>query len=415
MVPKANFKTLGIFLWLFIIISLQSGVTCEAQAPGPEAGAMLGPVQRIQGAGMIQRAGAPEFHALAEKDPIFLQDLIGTDPNPDTRVWWKGTQAVQADASLGTASALQFMGFSRERGSTQFAGMVPQGITRFRKRLPQTTPPSSFAIFSPTALTAVIPSGDTADFFVEVLDPDKTQITVMNGAVMVKNVNDQLTQQQIVKSCQTVVVERDREPSGVMGVSAGVLRQLVQRTTIPGTLPERVPSCTQITTPPPGPWYPDYLPDQGLIMPYGGDYYDPGTGVGFIPIPPPPPPVTETGTGTGTTTSITTAGKPTGTGTGTGTKTATIQAGTGTGTGTATSNIDTSNIPVVFGTGTGTGAGTGQLPALQLLASRPVQGQVQAQRPRQFKQVQAQALVQLPVQSTPATFLWCSARGQVQA
>ena len=56
----------------------------------------------------------------------------------------------------------------------------------------------------------------------EVLDPDKTQITVMSGAVMVKNVNDQLEQQQIVRSCQTVVVERDREPSGVMGVSADV-------------------------------------------------------------------------------------------------------------------------------------------------------------------------------------------------
>ena len=109
---KANCRALGVCFIAVLICWLGLAPISEAQAPGPEAGAMLGPVQRIQGAGMIQRAGSPEFHALAEKDPVFLQDLIGTDPNPDTRVWWKGTQAVQADASLGTATALQFIGFS---------------------------------------------------------------------------------------------------------------------------------------------------------------------------------------------------------------------------------------------------------------------------------------------------------------
>ena len=108
---KANCRTLGVCFSAVLIGCLGLATISGAQAPGPEAGAMLGPVQRIQGAGMIQRAGSPEFHALAERDPVFLQDLIGTDPNPDTRVWWKGTQAVQADASLGTASALQFLGF----------------------------------------------------------------------------------------------------------------------------------------------------------------------------------------------------------------------------------------------------------------------------------------------------------------
>jgi len=128
MIRPANCRTVGIFLGVLFIGCFGLAAISGAQAPGPEAGAMLGPVQRIQGAGMIQRAGAPEMLGLSEKDPVFLQDLIGTDPNPDTRLWWKGTQAVQADASLGTATALQFMGFSREQGSTQFAGMVPQGI-----------------------------------------------------------------------------------------------------------------------------------------------------------------------------------------------------------------------------------------------------------------------------------------------
>ncbi len=111
MIKAANCRTVGIFVGVIFVISFGLATISGAQAPGPEAGAMLGPIQRIQGAGMIQRAGASEMHALAQGDPVFLQDLIGTDPGPETRVWWKGTQAVQADASLGTATALQFLGF----------------------------------------------------------------------------------------------------------------------------------------------------------------------------------------------------------------------------------------------------------------------------------------------------------------
>ena len=286
MIRNANCRPLGVLLTVIFIGCLGLATMSGAQDTGP----VLGQVMRIQGAAVVQRAGDTEFQALVEGTPIFLQDLIGTDPGPDTRLCWKGTREVQADALMGTSSVLQFMGFQRERGSSQFAGLVGQGIVRFIKRLPRTTPPSSFAIFTPTALIAVIPTDEAADFFVEDLDANRTQITVNFGALMVKNVNEQIPQQQIVRSCQTVVVERDREPSGVMGVTADTLRELIRRTTIPGCVPDRVPSCTRMATPPLGPWYPDYLPEPGLIIPYGPEFIPGG---GFIPIPPPPPTTTD--------------------------------------------------------------------------------------------------------------------------
>src|SRR4030042_716957 len=229
MIRNANCRPLGVLLTVIFIGCLGLATMSGAQ----DTGQVLGQVTRIQGAAVVQRAGDTEFQALVEGTPIFLQDLIGTDPGPDTKLCWKGTREVQADALMGTSSVLQFTGFQRERGSSQFAGLVAQGIVRFIKRLPRTNPPSSFAIFTPTALIAVIPTEEAADFFVEDLDANRTQITVSFGALMVKNVNEEIPQQQIVRSCQSVVVERDREPSGVMMVTADTLRELVRRTTIP--------------------------------------------------------------------------------------------------------------------------------------------------------------------------------------
>ena len=109
MIRKANCRAIGVFFGAIFICCLGLATISEAADP-----ALLGTVQRIQGVGAIQHAGAPEPQALAEGDPVFLQDLIGTDQNPDSKVCWKGAQAVQADASLGTATVLQFLEFPRE-------------------------------------------------------------------------------------------------------------------------------------------------------------------------------------------------------------------------------------------------------------------------------------------------------------
>ena len=102
-----------------------------------------------------------------------------------------------------------------------------------------------------------------------------------------------------------------------MGVQAEVLQQLIARTTIPNTLSNRVGNCKRTPMPPPGPWYPEYPPESGLIMPYGpgvapsppeaGIAAPPPTpGIGVVPpspptqtgeIPPPGPAPARTGAG----------------------------------------------------------------------------------------------------------------------
>ena len=295
---KRNYLALLAFLAIILTVFLQLTIICEAQGP-PGTGEPLGQVRRIKGPAIVQRAGSPEFQTLAEKNPVFLEDMIGTDPSPDARTWWKGSQAVQADASLGTASTLKFLRFQRERGASQFAGQVRQGIVRFTKRLPRTTPPSSFVIVTPTAAVAVTPTEEATDFIVEVLDENRTQITVNFGSVVVSNVSDEIPQQQSLTFCQAVVVERDKEPSAATVVTEDALRDLVKRTTISGTLSERVGNCKKAAAPLPAPSYPQPTSDPGLIAPpdartapqpppeAGVEAPPPPPGVGVIPPPGP--------------------------------------------------------------------------------------------------------------------------------
>jgi len=88
MLSKMNCWKLGAFLGIILITCFGLATICTAQgAPRGGPGEALGFAQSIQGAAVVQRAGVPEFHALAEKDPVFLQDLIGTDPGLETRLW----------------------------------------------------------------------------------------------------------------------------------------------------------------------------------------------------------------------------------------------------------------------------------------------------------------------------------------
>jgi hypothetical protein len=61
MIRKANCRALGASFGAILLCCIGLVSISGAQTPG----AMLGPIQRIQGAGMVQRAGAAEFQALA--------------------------------------------------------------------------------------------------------------------------------------------------------------------------------------------------------------------------------------------------------------------------------------------------------------------------------------------------------------
>ena len=96
---KWNCWLFGPFIGIILISLLQLTITCEAQTPG--ASEPLGQMRRIQGPAIVQRADSPEFQPLAEQNPTSLNDMIGTDPAPEARIWWKGSQAVQADSVPG--------------------------------------------------------------------------------------------------------------------------------------------------------------------------------------------------------------------------------------------------------------------------------------------------------------------------
>ena len=264
-------------------------------AERPSDSQQIGAVKRIQGTAAVKRAGAASSTPIREREPVYLEDILETQG--DSKAWWRwsapgadarpaGSSRDISDASLGMDSSLQFLFSERDPASTSFSASVDIGIVRFIKKLDKTSPPSSFNIVSPTASIEVIPTRGAADFTVEILEGPAlgTVVTVIWGEVRVRNVSDKLSQERTLRSCQTVTVEKDKEPSPVRGVSEATLRELIRRTTIPNTLPEDVPAC--------GPVPPSEEPlvapptPPGVILPPppacpcpGGQYFDPRTNI----------------------------------------------------------------------------------------------------------------------------------------
>ena len=288
MMKRLYGRALGISLGIILIgcFALAWGWVEYAQAE--ENGLQpVGKIERTQGATMVMRAGTTDFVPISKGEPVFVQDTIGTAPNdPNAKMWWRHPSPVLMDASLGRDSLLGFESYSQEGPSSSFVGSVSRGMVRLIRKVPVTQPESSFTTISPTALVQVIPGGDrAADYVVSVLDDEHTSVTVIWGAVAVRNVSDQTTQIREVTSCQTVMVEKDKEPSEVMPVGSDALRELIDLTTIPGTLPTNVPSCTPPSEPvPPDQYIPPEPPEVIEMLPGepGVEFGPPG----FIPIPP---------------------------------------------------------------------------------------------------------------------------------
>lgn len=117
-------------------------------------------------------------------------------------------------------------------------------MVRFIRDLPKSTPRSHFIISTPTAIIEVLPTDRPADFVVEVSKDQKfTTVYGIWGAVKVRQLFAEFVQERIVRSCQRVDVEEDKEPQPVIRVSPETLTELIRKTTIPKTLPEDVPSC----------------------------------------------------------------------------------------------------------------------------------------------------------------------------
>lgn len=237
-------------------IVLITGLCPDATWGQPEVGrasraqgAQIGEVPRIEGTALMKHAGENRFQPIKESTPIVLEDSVATDQKSKAWCVVNGQgPSDQGHASLGENSLLEFVRYERSGASSQFSGNEGQGIIRYIKALPQTSPPSSFTIATPTALIEVLPSDRPADFVVEVVSDTLTSVYGIWGAVKVRHISEKFTQERIVRSCQKVDVDRDKEPSPVMGVSPEKLMELIKRTTIPNTLPEDVPVCRREAT-----------------------------------------------------------------------------------------------------------------------------------------------------------------------
>ena len=242
--------------------------------------ARVGAVQRDT---KVQRAGEAKFKKIGVKSPLYIMDFVSTGRN--SKLWWQGTFNAYTTSdkwkpgpdvthgSLAADSVFGFKQFERAGASYRFVGYVQKGAVRFIKTLPNTNPPSTFAIGTQTAWIEVLYSDRAADFIVESKNESLTTVTVLWGKVRVRNISPETKESRILTSCQEVDVEKDQEPGDIKWVSTDTMKELVKRTTIPRTLPEDVPSCQRLKT--------EVLLDQTEV-------YLPPPGVALFPVVPVP-------------------------------------------------------------------------------------------------------------------------------
>jgi hypothetical protein len=272
--PKCD-RIVGVFFLIALITGFFYSLSWAADRgpgrPGPPQAQQIGEVRRIQGTALIRHGGEERFQPIRENTPILVEDTVAADRASKAWCVVSPGSSNEGNASLGEDSALYFVRLERNQAFSAFSGDQGQGLIRYIKRLPQTNPPSSFVITTQTAVIQVVPSDRASDFVIEVVNENLTTVYGIWGAVSVRNIADQFTQERIVRSCQKVNVERDKEPSPVMGVSPEKLKELIKRTTIPNTLPEEVPSCRPEVTEEYGeePLYLEEVPILGCPCPPG--------------------------------------------------------------------------------------------------------------------------------------------------
>jgi hypothetical protein len=262
-----------LFFMMNSMVFGQAGPNVAAAASGQPA---LGEVKRIQGqvfkSSPLQGGSSP----VQEGMQVYIDDTLFTEPS--SKAWWNHSASqdqrqfaplTPSNISMGEKSRFEFLRFDKQNDAEFFVGEMPRGLIRFIKELPRTTPQSSFTVTTPTALIEVMLSDRAADFVIEVNNDRRTTIYGIWGAVKVRHISTNFQQERIVRSCQKVDVDIDKEPSPVQGVSSSFLKQLITRTTIPYTLPEDVPNCD---SPPPvrieEPVVEEFIPDGCPCPPY---------------------------------------------------------------------------------------------------------------------------------------------------
>ncbi len=272
--------------FMSLSFSWAAGPAAKGMAQSPYTNE-IARVGGIQGGAKIQRAGEAQFKKLDANAPLYLSDFLSTERN--SKIWWKGSwtssSATRAwtpypeatHGSLGENTVFGFSGFQTLSQTTHFIGQLDKGIARFISKLPPTEPPSTFAVATPTAWIEVLLTDRAADFVVQTIEKSRSTVTVIWGQVSVRNISAEFKERRVLTSCQEVDIEKDKEPGEIKWVSTDTMKNLLNRTTIPNTLPTDVPSCERLKT---------------EVIQKPGAVYIPPPGAMIVPIPVPLPPTT---------------------------------------------------------------------------------------------------------------------------
>ncbi len=221
----------AIGLVLVLIISLLCVPSGYAQTAGT--------TEAVEGTTQLRPAEATDFAPLSRGDPANVGDVVETEKESKCYI----RLIDESDNSLGESTSYNVNDLEEVDGITFFNGWLDKGIARFRKKLPPTNPPSTYVITTPTAVIMVEPGEELTDFVVDILNTGQTYVAVLSGVITVKNISEDIPEEQKVRACQGVYVDQEKPPTKPHGVPPEEYRRLIEATTIPGTLPEDVPIC----------------------------------------------------------------------------------------------------------------------------------------------------------------------------
>ncbi len=263
-----------------LLVAVLSAIFLFASPWAAEAArTTIGKAFAVEGSSKVLHPGKPQEEDLKKQDPVALEDRVRTLPQSRAYVVLHD----KSSFSLAQESIVFLNDFGVEQKATYFHGHVAKGLVRLVKKLRVTKPSSSYVITTPTALIAVEPTDEEADFLVEVLSELQTNLTVLHGKVRLKNIVEEIPGERMLEAGQTALVVAGKEPSSVFQSTKEGMEGLVQSSTIPGTLPtDNIPEVTP-PSPEPGPQPPAPQP----IPPPPGPAPEP-PGPEPTPVPPEP-------------------------------------------------------------------------------------------------------------------------------
>jgi len=214
---------------LFVSLFLSSFASAQS-SPQP-----AGEVRALVPTGYIQRGGAPQAET-KRRDPVFWQDVVRTERGGRVRI------GLLDGSILNVASASQLQITQHDAASQSTAIDLAYGSLR-AKAVRLAKPGSQFTVRTPVAHAGVVGTF----FFVRVF-PDFTEILSLEGSVRVRNRDESVVGEVLVRAGEYTRVARGLPPTPPAPASPEQVRDANQETALPT---ETNLSRVEISWPPP--------------------------------------------------------------------------------------------------------------------------------------------------------------------